>query len=299
MVWTSALQAPSRQQWELSSLWSQAWNCGMASAAFIAGFMKDNRPGIEEGRRLIASMGPYGVTGIGTVWGSPSQTPTTAWQQRDVLIKRGVPAGVRIVSDLATLHGLVDSSRRPIIVGILMGRVSWQVRGHTFTGMHAVVIICGGYKNGIRGFWIMDPNFPAGSSESIRFYSDAMMQWAYVQYPNHAAVVPTNAKAVAAPAPSTIKAGGLPVTFTSRTGWKASIAAGKPRRAGATTTATNYGVSASAEAFPIWGEVVGEDLSQYGLSGGKRWLFGPQYIKGKGWRVVYIPIRDLINRKGF
>lgn len=94
-----------------------------------------------------------------------------------------------------------------------------------------------------------------------------------------------------------VRAGRLPVTFTSRSGWKATIAAGKPRRNGASTTATNLGTTDSnGESFIVWGEVAGEDMGKYGLAGGKRWFFGPQYISGK-WSVVYIPWVDLVNKQ--
>ena len=95
------------------------------------------------------------------------------------------------------------------------------------------------------------------------------------------------------PSAPTITAAGLPMSFTNRTGWRASIAAGKPRRAGASLTATNYGNTSRQEAFPIWGEVAGQDLTLYGLAGGTRWFFGAQYVGS--WRVVYIPYADLVG----
>ena len=95
-----------------------------------------------------------------------------------------------------------------------------------------------------------------------------------------------------APAPTpTITAGGLPVTFTSRYGWKATIAANKPRRAGATLSSTNYGnTDSNGEPFFVWGEVKGQDFGA-----GSRWFFGPQYVGGR-WRTVYIPLVDLTGK---
>jgi len=90
---------------------------------------------------------------------------------------------------------------------------------------------------------------------------------------------------------TTITAGGLPVTFISRPGWKASIRAGKPRRAGATLGATNYGTTTRKTAFTVWGEVKGQN---FGTPNGTNWYFGPQYI-GR-WRIVYIPAIDLTDR---
>lgn len=87
------------------------------------------------------------------------------------------------------------------------------------------------------------------------------------------------------------RVGGLPVTFTSRSNWFATIKAGKPRRNGATIASTNLGnTDSNGERLELWGEVKGQDFGS-----GSRWFFGPQYIGGK-WRVVYIPLVDLTNR---
>jgi hypothetical protein len=195
VTYTQALQAPNRQQWEASSAFSQSWNCGLASAAFISGFYRDVRYGIEYGRTLIAGMGPYYVNGVVT-YGAPPKTATTAWQQRDILVRRGVPSTVRYLDSIAELHSIVGSGRRPVIVGILMSRVPGAVRGHSFLGWHAVVVICTGWLNGVKGFWVMDPNFAAGSSGSRRFYSNDVMQWAWAANAPRWCVVPNNAKAL-------------------------------------------------------------------------------------------------------
>jgi hypothetical protein len=98
---------------------------------------------------------------------------------------------------VAELHGLVDSGRRPTIVGIEMSRVPAAVRGHSFTGWHAVVVITGTYRNGQRGFWISDPNFAAGSPSSRRFYPDTLMQSAWANNVPRWCVVPNAAKPTA------------------------------------------------------------------------------------------------------
>lgn len=199
-TYTNALQAPKRQQWETSSQYSQSWNCGVTCASFIAGFYKDSLPAIEYNRRLISGMGPYNVNGQ-TYYGCPARTPTNAWQQRDMLIKRGVPATARSVDSVAQLHGLVDSGRRPTLVGIEMSRIPPAIRGHSFTGWHAVVAVSGAYQNGVRGFWINDPNFPAGSPSTRRFYSDALMVSAWQNNSPRWCVVPNSAKPTADPPP--------------------------------------------------------------------------------------------------
>lgn len=89
----------------------------------------------------------------------------------------------------------------------------------------------------------------------------------------------------------TIRAGGLPVTFTNRSNWHATIKANKPRRSGATLASPNYGnTDRDGERLELYGEVKGQDFGA-----GSRWFFGPQWIGGK-WRVVYIPLIDLTNR---
>lgn len=199
-TYSNALQAPKRQQWESSSMYSQSWNCGPTCVAFIAGFYRDSLPAIEYSRRMIAGMGPYygvGASPSTGVWGCPARTPTNAQQQRDMLIKRGVPATARSIDGIAQLHGLVDSGRRPTLIGIEMIRVPPAIRGHSFTGWHAVVVVSGAYQNGVRGFWINDPNFPAGSPSTRRFYSDSIMQSAWANNTPRWCVVPDSAKPTA------------------------------------------------------------------------------------------------------
>lgn len=208
MVYTNALQAPNRQQWETSSQYSQSWNCGPTCVAFIVGFYKDYTPAIEYSRRLLSGMGPYfgvGPTPETPIYGCPPRTPTNSRQQQDMLIKRGVPATSRQIDSVAQLHGLVDTGRRPTIIGIEMSRVPQSVRGHSFLGWHAVVVISGASVNGRRGFWIMDPNFAAGSSASRRFYSDDVMQSAWASNSPRWSVVPDDAKPTADPPTSYVR----------------------------------------------------------------------------------------------
>ena len=88
---------------------------------------------------------------------------------------------------------------------------------------------------------------------------------------------------------TTITAGGLPVSFTSRYGWKGHIIRGKPRRSGATLASRNYGSTTRDEPFSIIAEVAGQN---WGVGG--RWFVGAQYING--WKWVYVPLVDLKNR---
>ena len=87
------------------------------------------------------------------------------------------------------------------------------------------------------------------------------------------------------------RVGGLPVKFTPRPGWTATIKAGKPRRSGATLKNYNYGnTDSNGTKFVIWGEVDGQSF----LGNGDKWLFGPSYVNA--WRIVYIPQVDLKDK---
>lgn len=186
MTYSYAYAAPKRFQWETNSAPSQSENCGPTCITQIAGFYKDRSYGIESTRRLIAA----------------PQTPTHAWQQRDMLIARGVPATVRVIESLAELHGLVDTGRRPVLIGLLDSRVPDGVRGHPFEGWHAVTVLGRAVVNGQNGFWITDPNFsPPGGirpdpAHGSRFYSDGIIQWAYIANSPRYAVVPNSLKAL-------------------------------------------------------------------------------------------------------
>lgn len=176
-----------RYQWETNSAPSQSNNCGPTCAAAIAGFYNNNTPGIEATRRLV--VGPY--------------TPTTYVQQRDMLIRRGVPAAIYNITSLGQLRSFVSGGQRPVTLFLNMGRIPASVRGHSFTGWHAVVCRGWGYHNGQRGFWINDPNFsPPGGvrpdpTGGNRFYSDSVLQYAFVSNSQHYALIPTNPKQTA------------------------------------------------------------------------------------------------------
>ena len=184
MTATNVLNTRARFQWETNSAPSQAYNCGPTCASRIAGFYNDNTPGIEATRRLVMAC----------------CRATTYQQQADMLTKRGVPSYLGNITSLGQLHALVDSGRRPVILAVLMSRVPYSVRGHSFTGWHAIVCLTGTYHNGVRGFLINDPNFSAPGGYRTdptggkRFYSDAVIQSAFLNYYQHWAIVPYNPK---------------------------------------------------------------------------------------------------------
>lgn len=206
---TYATQSTKRFQWESSSLYSQAYNCGPTCVAFIIGYYLGWR-GIEARRSSIAGWGPYNVSGVGTVYGAPARTPTTAWQQRDMLIRGGVGASVRTLNGLTELHSLVDSNRRPLILGIQMSRVPANFRDHSFLGWHAVVVMSGGWRDGTHGFWVNDPNFAPGQDPDggMKWYPDWVMQQAWANNSPRYAVVPTNPKPLPVTAPTSSKGRG-------------------------------------------------------------------------------------------
>ncbi len=188
MVYSSALTAPKRFQFEENSAPSKPENCGPTCVTAIAGFYKDRYYGIETTRRL--------VTGC--------CTPTSAWQQAEMLRKRGVPCSVREINSLAELRMLTGNGRRPTLIGIQMSRVPPSVRGHDFQGWHAVLVLAAP----TGGFWLTDPNFsPAGGirpdpDRGQKWYSDAVMQNAFINNSPRYSVVPDAAKVVTAPAPT-------------------------------------------------------------------------------------------------
>lgn len=200
--YTSATTSPSRYQWESNSLWSQSFNCGPTVITKIASFYKDQWYGIEATRKLIYGKGPYLVSGYGTVYGAPSNTPTQSWQQADMLRMRGVPCQVRQINSTAELHNLVDSGRRPVLIGIYMARVPSSTRDHPFLGWHAVCVTSGGWRDGVRGFYVNDPNFsPSGGVRpdpdgGRKFYPDWVLQNAWINHSPRYSVVPDRSKAI-------------------------------------------------------------------------------------------------------
>src|SRR6188768_2941968 len=115
MVYTSALTSPHRFQWEANSAPSQSYNCGPTCVSKIAQFYRDTWSGIEATRRL-------GV--------ADDYRGTSCTEQGVMLAKRGVPNTVRQIDSIAELHSLVDTGRRPVLIGILMSRVPSNYRDH-------------------------------------------------------------------------------------------------------------------------------------------------------------------------
>jgi hypothetical protein len=184
VVYENPLQAPPRFQFEPNSgslYQSQVYNCGPSCVTFIAGFYNDTWYQIETTRR--------NVTGC--------CDPTTAHEQQQMLIARGVMADVVAIESLAELDERLAGGMRPLIMGIQMSRVPAFVRDHNFTGWHAVTILRKGRNAaGKSGYIVMDPNFsPPGGyrpdpDKGHKFYSREVMYYAVMQNFQQWAIVP-------------------------------------------------------------------------------------------------------------
>lgn len=246
---TYATQSTKRFQWEDNSRSSQSWNCGPTCVTFIASYYRGTFYGIEKTRLLIA----------------PPQTATSCVQQRDMLIARGVPSAFKQIDTLAEMHQLVDSGRRPIIVGILMSRVPSNYRDHPFLGWHAVTVMSGATNNGVRGFWVNDPNFsPAGGirpdpDRGQKWYPDWVMQAAFMNNSPRWSVIPNSPKPLPVAPTQTYK--GRAHVKTPPAGGVINI------RSGPTTNAANV----FARAMP-------DGYTYRQSDGAKLWSNGSSYI---------------------
>jgi hypothetical protein len=184
VTFATDLEVPARYQSEPSSAPSQAFNCGVTVAVAIADFYIDRKHAIEPARRLIDALGPYHLGAPwGSVLGAPEKKPTNSHQQADILRALGVPCTVVQFKSVAQLHSIVDSGRRPVLLGLDFTHVENATSGYAtkFNGWHAIKVRAGMTRNGVRGFAINDPNFWPGTKDTtagMRFYSDAAMQHA-------------------------------------------------------------------------------------------------------------------------
>lgn len=186
MRWVEAIEAKPRYQWEDDSAPSQSDNCGPTCVAHILGYYHDNVPGIEHVRRTVTTC----------------CHPCTYQQQADMLTAGGVPATCVNIDSLAELDDLLDSQRRPVILALYMANIPYSIRGHVFTGWHAVVCRKKVTRNGVVGYLINDPNFsPPGGvrtdpTDGERFYPAWVLQQGFINYYQHWAIVPNRPKTV-------------------------------------------------------------------------------------------------------
>jgi hypothetical protein len=159
---------------------------------------------------------------------------------------------------------------------MLMSRVPASVRGHDFKFWHAIVCRQGGTHNGVRGFWMNDPNFSAPGGYRTdptggkRFYSDAVIQSAFLDYYQHWAIAPNAAKYIPPPPPppaQKLLADGDPYPMRYRRispdndrFQVLQVRAGKPVRAGATTASSTYTTVSKNTPFSSFGYIPKADL---------------------------------------
>lgn len=165
-------------------------DCGFTCATFIAGYYLDN-PNLSIGitRHLV----------------TPYCAPATFEQQSLALARRGVPNDFWRVSSVSALHSLIRDSRRPVILLMPnMGLVPAAVRGHDYTGRHAIVAHANHKRrDGTHGVYVLDPDFsPPGGyrpdpTKGLRFYSNSVLRraWLNTEWAG-AAIVPRYRKAV-------------------------------------------------------------------------------------------------------
>lgn len=193
------MQPLPRFQFEPSSGtpdYSQKNNCGPTGSTQQADFYRDrsrdNRFGIERTRTLA---------------GVARGTPTSAWDQAEMLEVRGVSADVRQIDSLEQLDGFVGYGQRPVGIGVLMSRVTARTRGHSFLGWHRITILRRKRRfvwrrmRWIRGYIYTDPNFSAlngyrpDPKKGHRWISRAALRYAFINNSPRYAIVPTRQKA--------------------------------------------------------------------------------------------------------
>jgi hypothetical protein len=240
MTATSALQITPRFQFETNSgslNASQVVNCGPTSICAVADFYRDQFYGIEATRRAVMACC------IGT----------SCYQQQQMLAYHGVPASTLVPTSIAQMRTLVAGGTRPFAIRVLMSRVPASVRDHSFLGWHMMAVLAPASVSGLTGFWVNDPNFsPLGGyrpdpDKGHKFYSDAVMKYAFIDNGPAFAVVPNKSKVVPV-AKITVLASYSP-TKTALIAPNATIYGYDPKRPGkavATFKATSLGSS-----FPV------------------------------------------------
>jgi hypothetical protein len=197
VYWKRATDSKPRFQFESSSGTlglSQIFNCGPTGAAQQADYY-NNSP------RLAG----YSIEGGRLKAGIAQGRPTSAWEQAEILRRRGVPCEVVVITGLLQLDELLGYGRRPIGIGVEMSRVTAATRGHSFTGWHRITLLTRGHRirNGkkVSGYVYTDPNFhPIGSGgredprKGHRFISRAELRHAYIDNIPRYAIVPNHKK---------------------------------------------------------------------------------------------------------
>lgn len=147
MTYETALDAPYRRQWDpdsrlpLPDPGTAPGNCGVTCVAMAAQFYTEKWTGIFAIRRQVLGYNLKLSTSIG--------------EQREMLRRQGVESVISQPS-LASIRELVKTGRRPVLLGLDMSKVPAEIRGHAFTGWHAILIRA---NAGTSALLAADPNF--------------------------------------------------------------------------------------------------------------------------------------------
>lgn len=174
MGYQRAIEAPFHRQWDSDSRapspdpGSAPYNCGPTSVVNIVHAYRGTHYSIYETRRL-GTYDPYRGTSVG--------------EQKEMLSRRGVPCTFTQLS-MAQIKAYGAQGRHPVLLGLNMAAVPYDIAGHTFRGWHAVVALQNTSRNGESGVLVRDPNFNItfriDPTDGKRFYPDAVIKRAYV-----------------------------------------------------------------------------------------------------------------------
>lgn len=187
---------PPRFQFEPSSgtlQYSQTNNCGPTGAAQQIDYYLGRKEGTTAIEPLRAAIG------------KERGTPTSAWDQMNMLIVKGIPASVISFDSMRQLNRLLGwNGDRPIGIGLMMSRLKPSTRGHSFLGWHRITLIKRARRlvNGRRryGYLYTDPNFsPPGGyrpdpKKGHRFVTQAELKHAWLDNPAALGIVPNRRK---------------------------------------------------------------------------------------------------------
>jgi hypothetical protein len=282
-MYRTTLDVPTRYQWDTDSRLpapdpgTAPGNCGITCVTVAEMYYNDQFHGIYTNRRLVTAS---------------LELSSTIGEQAQILWKRNVPNAIDKIN-LAGLHELMKSKRRPIVLGLDFSKVPLSVAGHPFRGSHSIML----RANATGGFTYLDPNFNrtyrTDPEHGYRFMPDWVLNAAYYNVPTQWAIIPTKDKLVpslpdTATSPSIPRVKGLPKLFKNLSGKELHVRAFKPLRDGASTNAERLETTdANGWTLRAWGQTNGETLG-----GSDNWYFGPKFIDGK-WRVVYSPKIDI------
>jgi hypothetical protein len=219
-----------------------------------------------------------------------------------MLTLRGVPSIPVWIDNISQIDNTVGwDGRHPMIIGIEMSRVPYNIKDHPFDGWHAVVVLKRAEKNGVSGYLIMDPNFslPGGNrpdpDRGKKFYPRWVMDYAFIQNNVRWSVTPALAKKVPQ---SGHYAAGDPIVddklFENELGHSITIKAGKPIRAGWSIKDRVLKTTDSRAKRRLIGRIVKEDIPWGEKEYGAVWMISHNARDGKN-RIGYVKGIDIVD----